>query len=154
YLAHTPMEPLNCVVDVGDTGARVWAGSQFQTIDQMTMAGVLGLKPAQVEFHTMFAGGGFGRRAVPTSDYLFEAAQVAKAWRAARRSGPLKIVWSREDDVRGGYYRPMHVHRVEIGYDDTGRILAWQHRIVGQSIVAGTPFEPMMVKNGVDATTV
>jgi isoquinoline 1-oxidoreductase beta subunit len=154
YLAHTPMEPLNCVIDVTDAGARVWAGSQFQTMDQMAIAGVLGLKPAQVEFHTMFAGGGFGRRAVPTSDYLFEAAQVAKAWRASGRSGPLKIVWSREDDVHGGYYRPVNLHRVEIGFDDTGRILAWQHRIVGQSIIAGTPFEPFMIKNGVDSTTV
>jgi isoquinoline 1-oxidoreductase beta subunit len=152
YLAHAPMEPLNCVIDAGATGAKVWVGSQFQTVDQMAVAGVLGLQPKQVELNTMFAGGGFGRRAVPTSDYLVEAAQIAKAWRAAGRSGPLKIVWSREDDIRGGYYRPMHVHRAQIGFDDTGRVIAWQHRIVGQSIIAGTPFEPYMVKDGVDST--
>ncbi len=156
YLAHAPMEPLNCVIDVAADGgsARVWVGSQFQTVDQATVAGVLGLTPADVELNTMFAGGGFGRRAVPTSDYLMEAAQVAKAWRAAGRSGPLKIVWSREDDIRGGYYRPMHVHRATIGFDDTGRVLGWQHRIVGQSILAGTPFEKFMVKDGVDETMV
>jgi isoquinoline 1-oxidoreductase beta subunit len=154
YLAHTPMEPLNCTIEFTQDGAEVWVGSQFQTIDQGTMAGVMGLKPGQLKFHTMMAGGGFGRRAVPTSDYLMEAAQVAKAWRAAGKSAPLKIVWTREDDVKGGYYRPMHLHRAEIGFDATGKVLAWQHRIVGQSIVSGTPFEGFMVKNGVDETMV
>jgi isoquinoline 1-oxidoreductase subunit beta len=153
YLAHAPMEPLNCVIELGDNACKLWAGSQFQTIDQMTVATVLGLQPAQVELVTMTAGGGFGRRAVPTSDYLFEAAQIAKAWKAAGKSGPLKIVWSREDDLHGGYYRPMHVHRAEIGFDAQGRVLGWQHRIVGQSILAGTPFEPMLVKDGIDGVT-
>lgn len=83
-----------------------------------------------------------------------EAAQIAKAWKASGRGGPLKVVWTREDDIRGGYYRPMHVHRVEIGYDDKGRVLAWKHTIVGQSILMGTPFELFRVKNGVDAVTV
>jgi isoquinoline 1-oxidoreductase beta subunit len=151
YLAHAPMEPLNCVIDVTDEAARVWVGSQFQTFDQAAIARVLGLGPARVELNTMFAGGGFGRRAVPSSDYLVEAAQIALAWRAAGRRGPLKIVWSREDDIRGGYYRPMHVHRAEIGFDDAGHVIAWQHRIVGQSIIMGTPFEPYMVKDGVDS---
>ena len=102
----------------------------------------------------MMAGGGFGRRAVPTSDYLFEAAQVAKARHAAGKKGPIKVMWTREDDVKGGYYRPMHVHRAEIGYDDKGKVLGWKHVIVGQSILVGTPFEAMMVKNGVDATMI
>ncbi len=153
YLAHAPMEPLNCLIDFDGTRCKLSAGSQFQTIDQATVAAQLGLKPQDVQLTTMMAGGGFGRRAVPTSDYLVEAAQVAKAWRAAGKSGPLKIVWSREDDIRGGYYRPMHVHRTEIGFDDKGNVLGWDHTIVGQSILTGTPFEAFMVKNGVDSVS-
>ena len=152
YLAHTPMEPLNCSIDYRGDRCTVWAGSQLQTVDQATVAAVLGLKPEQVTFNTMMAGGGFGRRANPTSDYLFEAAQVAKARYAAGRREPIKMIWTREDDVRGGYYRPMHVHRVEIGHDGNGKVLAWKHVIVGQSITSGTLFEPFAVKNGVDST--
>ena len=154
YLAHAPMEPLNCTIEFNkDGGAEVWVGSQFQTLDHATMCAVMGLKPEQLKFNTMMAGGGFGRRATPTSDYIMEAAQVAKAWRAAGRSEPIKIVWTREDDIKGGYYRPMHLHRAEIGFDATGKVLAWQHRIVGQSIVADTPFAGM-IKDGVDGTMV
>lgn len=154
YLAHAPMEPLNCVIDLKDDSCVVWAGSQFQTFDQMAVAKTMGLKPEQVTLNTMMAGGGFGRRAVPTSDYLVEAANVAKLYRASGKQGPIKVMWSREDDIKGGYYRPSHVHRAEIGLDESGNIIAWNHTIVGQSILAGTPFEPMMVKNGVDATMV
>ena len=154
YLAHAPMEPLNCTLHYSGDRCRVWAGSQFQTIDQATVAGVLGLKPEQVEFNTMMAGGGFGRRAVPTSDYIAEAAHVVKSWHAKGHAEPIKLMWSREDDIHGGYYRPMHVHRAEIGYDEQGKVLAWKHTIVGQSILAGTPFESFMVKNGIDAVTV
>ena len=150
YLAHAPMEPLNCVVDLKADRCTVWAGSQFQTIDQGAIAATAGLKPEQVTLNTMMAGGGFGRRAVPTSDYLVEAVNIAKAY----KRGPLKVIWSREDDIKGGYYRPSHVHKVDIGLDAKGEILAWDHVIVGQSIIAGTPFEPMMVKNGVDSTMI
>ena len=144
YLAHAPMEPLNCTVQLSDKGAEVWTGTQFQTVDQAAIARTLELKPEQVKLHTLMAGGGFGRRAVPTSDYGVEAAQVAKAWRKAGHREPVKVIWSREDDIHGGYYRPMYVHRAEIGLDDKGNILAWNHTIVGQSILAGTPFEKMM----------
>jgi len=154
YLAHTPMEPLNCVVDLRADGCTVWAGTQFQTIDQGAIAATAGLKPEQVVLNTMMAGGGFGRRAVPTSDYLVEAVNIAKAWQAAGHKEPIKTIWSREDDVKGGYYRPSHVHRAEIGLDAKGDIVGWDHVIVGQSILSGTPFESMMVKNGVDATMV
>ena len=154
YLAHAPMEPLNCVVDLKPDTCGVWAGSQFQTIDQGAIARTAGLKPEQVTLNTMMAGGGFGRRAVPTSDYIVEAVNVAKAYRAAGKSGPLKVIWSREDDIKGGYYRPSHVHRAELGLDRKGNIVAWNHTIVGQSIITGTPFESMMVKDGVDATMV
>ncbi|MCC6069587.1 molybdopterin cofactor-binding domain-containing protein [Massilia sp. GCM10020059] len=154
YLAHTPMEPLNCVVDLKADSCTVWAGSQFQTTDHAAIAKTSGLKPEQVTLNTMMAGGGFGRRAVPTSDYIVEAVHVAKAWNATGKGGPVKVVWSREDDVRGGYYRPSYVHRADIGLDAKGNIVAWDHTIVGQSITSGTMFEAFMVKNGVDATTV
>ena len=150
YLAHAPMEPLNCVVDLKGDSCTIWAGSQFQTLDVVAAAKAAGLTPDKVTLHTMMAGGGFGRRAVPTSDYLVEAVNVAKAW----GKGPVKVIWSREDDIKGGYYRPSHVHQADIGIDAKGNIVGWNHVIVGQSILAGTPFEPMMVKNGVDATMV
>jgi isoquinoline 1-oxidoreductase beta subunit len=154
YLAHAPMEPLNCTVDLKADGCTVWAGSQFQTADQGAIAHTAGLKVEQVTLNTMTAGGGFGRRAVPSSDYIVEAVNVAKAWHAAGKSGPVKVIWSREDDIKGGYYRPSHVHRADIGMDAAGKIVAWDHAIVGQSIMAGTPFEGFMVKDGVDNTMV
>ncbi|MDF3882539.1 xanthine dehydrogenase family protein molybdopterin-binding subunit [Cupriavidus basilensis] len=159
YLAHAPMEPLNCTMQAELTGktvqsVKVWVGSQFQTVDQAAIGRVLGLPPAKVTLNTMMAGGGFGRRAVPTSDYLVEAANVLLAWVKNGHDEPLKVMWSREDDIRGGYYRPLHVHRARIGMDAKGQVLGWQHTVVGQSILAGTPFEAFMVKGGVDATMV
>ena len=154
YLAHAPMEPINCTVDLKDDACTLWVGSQFQTIDQAAAAAVAGLKPEQVTLNTMMAGGGFGRRATPTSDFIVEAVRVAKAYKAAGHAGPVKLIWSREDDIRGGYYRPSHMHRADIGLDADGKIVAWDHTIVGQSIITGTTFEPFMVKNGVDATMV
>jgi len=150
YLAHAPMEPLNATVRYDGERAEAWVPSQFQTMDQTVIGEVLGLKPEQVVFHTEFAGGGFGRRAVIDAHVPREAALIAKRLRKT----PVKLIWSREDDVRGGYYRPMHAHRVEIGIGDDGMPAAWRHVIVGQSLLAGTPFEPMMVKNGVDETAV
>jgi isoquinoline 1-oxidoreductase beta subunit len=150
YLAHTPMEPLNTTLRFDGDRAEVWAGSQFQTVDQMAIAEVVGLKPDQVTFHTEMAGGGFGRRAVPDSHVQREAAVIAKRLRGT----PVKLVWAREDDVQGGYYRPMHVHRVEIGIGEDGMPKAWRHVIVGQSLVAGTPFAAILIKNGVDETAV
>jgi isoquinoline 1-oxidoreductase beta subunit len=154
YLAHAPMEPLNCVVDLRRDGCTIWAGSQFQTLDQAAAARTAGLKPEQVTLHTMMAGGGFGRRATPGSDYIVEAVNVAKAYAKAGKSGPVKVIWSREDDIKGGYYRPSHVHRADLGLDAGGNIVGWDHVIVGQSIITGTSFEPFMVKNGVDTTMV
>src|SRR5260370_37718987 len=112
----------------------------------MGVAQGLGLKPEQGTFHTEYAGGGFGRRAVVDSHVQREAAAIAKRLRGT----PVKLVWTREDDVQGGYYRPMHVHRVEVGIGRDGLPAAWRHVIVGQSIVSGTPFASMLVKNGVD----
>ena len=154
YLAHAPMEPLNCIVDLKKDSCTVWAGTQFQTVDQGAIAATAGMKTEQVTLNTLMAGGGFGRRAVPSSDYIVEAVNVAKAYQASGRAGAVKIIWSREDDIRGGYYRPAHLHRAEIGFDEKGAILAWNHAIVGQSIAAGTPFEGFMVKDGVDSTMI
>src|SRR5207245_10156602 len=150
YLAHVPMEPLNTTIRFDGNRAEVWAGSQFQTIDQMAVAEVLGLKAEQVTFHTEMAGGGFGRRAVADSHVQREAAMIAK-----RLSGtPVKLIWTREDDVQGGYYRPMFVHRVDVGIGADGMPIAWRHVIVGQSLVAGTPLAARLIKDGVDATAV
>jgi len=149
YLAHAPMEPENCTVRIGPGKCEIWTGTQFQTLDQQLAARITGLKPEQVVVHTTFLGGGFGRRANPTSDFVSEAVQVAKAANA-----PVKTVWTREDDVHGGYYRPAYLHRARIGLGADGLPVAWQHTVVGQSILVGTPFEPFLVKNGIDATSV
>lgn len=154
YLAHAPMEPLNCTVDFDGKAATLWMGSQMPGLDGMAAAGALGLKPEQVKVQVQSAGGGFGRRAIPTSDYVVEACGIAKAALAAGVRAPIRTVWSREDDIKGGYYRPMHLHTARIGFDASGQVLAWDHVIVGQSIVTGSPFESGMVKNGVDATAV
>ena len=148
FLAHAPMEPLNCTVEVRADGAELWVGSQFQGVDQAAAAKALGLKPEQVKLNTMLAGGGFGRRANPVSDYVIEACEVASKVKV-----PVKVVWTREDDIRGGFYRPMYAHRVEVGLDAQNKVAAWNHTIVGPSIVAGTMMEPMMVTDGIDPTS-
>ena len=152
YLAHAAMEPMNCVVRLDADRCEVWNGEQFQTGDQAAIAAVVGLKPEQVFIHQLFAGGSFGRRANPQSDYVVEAASIAKE--IGKRGVPVKLVWTREDDMRGGYYRPAYYHVLRAGLDAQGNVTGWQHRIVGQSILTGTAFESMMVKNGVDATSV
>ncbi|AUX43463.1 aldehyde oxidase [Sorangium cellulosum] len=149
YLAHAPMEPLNCTVKIDGDGCEIWTGTQFQTGDQMAAAKILGTTPDKVQIHTTFLGGGFGRRASPVADFVGEAVLVAKA-----AGVPVKVVWTREDDMRGGYYRPAYVHRIQVGLDARGMPAAWEHRVVGQSIVAGTPLEPFVTKNGIDHTSV
>jgi isoquinoline 1-oxidoreductase beta subunit len=149
YLAHATMEPLNCVADVRAESCEIWVGTQFQTVDRDAAAKDAGLKPEQVRLHTMLCGGGFGRRAVPDSHFVREAVQISKAVRT-----PIKVVWTREDDIRGGWYRPRAYHAVSAGLDANGKPVAWQHRIVSQSIIAGTPFEKHIMKDGVDETAV
>ncbi|VVO41520.1 xanthine dehydrogenase family protein molybdopterin-binding subunit [Pseudomonas fluorescens] len=149
YLAHAPMEPLNCTVNITRNKCEIWTGTQFQTLDQMVAGKITGLKPEQVEIHTQFLGGGFGRRANPTSDFVAEAVEVAKA-----AGGPVKTVWSREDDIRGGYYRSAFLHHARIGLDAAGLPIAWKHVMVGQSIMAGTSLEATTVKDGIDKTSV
>jgi isoquinoline 1-oxidoreductase beta subunit len=140
YLAHCPMEPLNATVRFDGDKAEAWVPSQLQGVDQMGIAQTLGLKPDQVIFHTAFAGGGFGRRAVPDSHVEHEAAAIAKPFKGT----PIKLIWTREDDVQGGYYRPMHLHRAEVGIGNDGMPHAWRHVIVGQALR-----DPNKVDNGV-----
>jgi len=155
YLAHAAMEPMNCVVKLDADKCEVWNGEQFQTGDQFAVAKTVGMKPEQVTLNQLFAGGSFGRRANPASDYVVEAAAVAKGLASQGKLGvPVKLVWTREDDMKGGYYRPAYVHTLRAGLDGAGAIAGWQHRIAGQSILVGTPFESVMVKDGIDLTSV
>lgn len=151
YLAHAPMEPMGAVARRTGDLLEVWTGSQLQSVDQFVAASIAGLDPSQVKIHTVFAGGSFGRLATPDADKVSEAVEVAKAigWTA-----PVKVQWTREDDIRGGRYRPVYLHRLRAGLDASGAITGWSHRIVGQSIVKGTPFEGGYVQNGVDLTSV
>jgi isoquinoline 1-oxidoreductase beta subunit len=151
YLAHAPMEPLDAVVKLGADRCEIWAGDQFQTIDQANAARTAGLDPQQVSIHTLYAGGSFGRRANMGSDYIVEAVSIAKACGAD--GTPIKLQWTREDDIHGGLYRPMYFHKMQAGLDEQGRLTGWRHTIVGQSIMAGTAFAGM-IKEGIDPTSV
>ena len=151
YLAHAPMEPLDAVVKLTANSCEIWAGDQFQTIDQANAAHTAGLEPPQVSIHTLYAGGSFGRRANVGSDYIVEAVSIAKAYGAD--GTPIKLQWTREDDIHGGLYRPMYFHKLEAGLSADGRLTGWRHVIVGQSIMAGGAFAAM-IKDGVDPTSV
>lgn len=152
YLAHAAMEPLNATIErAADGSFDIYAGSQLQTVDQAVAAATLGVTPDKVRVHTQWAGGSFGRRATPGADYFAEAAAIVKAWDG---KAPVHLVWTREDDMAGGYYRPTVFHTIRAGLDIRGGITGWRHTIVGKSILIGSPFEAMLVKNGVDSTTV
>jgi isoquinoline 1-oxidoreductase beta subunit len=150
YLAHAPMEPLTAVAQLSPDKCEIWAGCQFQTIDQANAAQVAGLKPDQVVINTLAAGGTFGRRANPESDYIVEVVSIAKA---TGGKYPVKLIWTREDDITGGKYRPATYHHIQAGLDKDGKLLAVRQDVVNQSIMAGTPFAAMM-KDGVDPTSV
>ncbi len=149
FLNHAQMEPLNCTADVKADGCDIYIGTQAQTFEQMAAAQVLGMKPEQVRIHTQLLGGAFGRRAVMDSHITVEAIQVSKAI-----SGPVKVMWSREDDLKGGYYRPVSLHKIVGSIDANNKPYSWHHRVVSQSFMIGTPMEKMMVKNGVDMIAV
>lgn len=139
YLVHAPMEPLNCTVEYKPgTSCVIHSGSQMPTGDQAAACAVLGLKPEQVTIVTLLAGGSFGRRATPDADLVSEAAQIAKALNG---KAPVKLMWTREDDIRTGKYRPMNVHRMTARVNN-GAIEAWGDRTAIQSIMEGTPFLP------------
>ncbi len=137
YLAHASMEPLNCVVDLKADTAAVYNANQFPTTDRAAVAKIFGFAPEKVIMHTVMSGGSFGRRANPKSDYVVEAATIAKA---IAGKAPVKLVWTREDDTAAGYFRPAMLHRMRGGLDASGAPVAWWQRVVGQSMMEGTMF--------------
>jgi isoquinoline 1-oxidoreductase beta subunit len=149
YLAHAPMEPLNAVAHVQADRCDIWAGTKYQTMDQKVGAAITGLKPEQIFVHTTLLGGGFGRRANVTSDFVADAVEVAKG-----ENVPVKTVWTREEDIQCGYFRPMFVHKLKAGVDAKGMPVAWHQRLVGQSLAQGTFLEPFMMKEGIDGSSV
>ncbi|HBX37279.1 MAG TPA: twin-arginine translocation pathway signal protein [Pseudohongiella sp.] len=150
YLAHAQMEPMNCVAQVNGDSAEMWYGCQSPTSDKAAIAQLLGTSGDKVTIHTVFAGGGFGRRANPASDYVLESVQIARQV----PNTPVKLVWSREDDMQAGYYRPAYVHKLSAALDAAGKPNAMKIRIAGQSIMAGTSMAAMMVRDGIDNTSV
>lgn len=151
-LAHAPMEPLTCTIEANeDGGITLHDGAQMPTGPHFALAEIFQLPMEKIRINTMLAGGSFGRRATPTADYQVEA---ALAFALTDRTRPVKLVWSREDDITGGYYRPAVAHKVRVGLDANGSIAGWDHRIAGQSIMKGTAFESMIVHNGVDHSSV
>lgn len=151
YLAHAGLEPLDAVASMKDGTLEIWGGHQMPDLYQAITSGIAGVTPDKVKLHVMKTGGGFGRRAVTDGDIMVEAVETAKAigWKA-----PVKVLWTREDDMAGGRYRPLFVHKVKVGLDAEGNILGWDHRMMGQAILIGTPFESFAVKDGIDGTSV
>ena len=149
YLAHAPMEPLDAVIEVKDGAAETWGGYQFPGFDKQAVATQLGLPVEKVKLNVMLAGGSFGRRAQPSAQIGNEIGAIAKA---AGRDGAWKLIWTREDDLAGGYYRPMTVHKMRGALDADGNIMGWHSVVVNQSIMAGGPMEQMM-EDGKDPTS-
>jgi isoquinoline 1-oxidoreductase beta subunit len=145
FLAHTTMEPMNATAHVRADGVDIWAPTQFQQGAQGIGAAIGGVPPEQVKVHTTYLGGGFGRRF--ELDFIQEALETSKAV-----GTPVKVIWSREDDVRNGQYRPANFHRMRAGLGADGKPVAWSHRIVAPSIMARV--FPNMVQNGMDGEAV
>ena len=151
YLAHASIEPLNAVARVNEDGTiDVWGGHQMPDIYQAAAAQVGGTTPDKVRLHVMKTGGSFGRRAVSDADLIVEAVATARALGPGK---PVKVQWTRENDMRGGRYRPAYVHAIKAGLDKDGKIVALHDHIVGQSIMGGSPMAAM-IKDGIDPTSV
>lgn len=150
FLAHAAMEPMNCVAWLHDGHLETWSGHQFPTFDHMAAAKAAGVPMEKVVLHTLVSGGSFGRRANAYSDFTVAAVHVAKALEGR---APVRLQYTREDDTAAGLYRPMMVHAVKATLDQKGGIATWQHTVVGQSIMAGTPMA-MLVKDGIDPTSI
>ncbi len=145
FLAHACMEPMNCTADVRADHCEIWVPTQAQTGAQRTAAAITGLPAARIAIHTTFLGGGFGRRS--EQDFVAEAVQISKQVHA-----PVKLLWTREDDMRHDFYRPATYNRLSAGIGARGALMSWRHHIVGPSI-----FErvfPSSVRNGIDSTSV
>lgn len=126
-------------------------GTQFQGVDAEMLERQLGFKRKNIKINTLWLGGSFGRRGPPNSDFMVEAAQIAKA---SSLDNPIKMVWQREDDIQGGFYRPMALHRFRVGIDDKGMPDHWDHRIVAASITKGTSMEAAYHENGFDLLSI
>ena len=151
FLAHAPMEPLNATAKVSDGVCEIWSGTQFQGMDVPSIEKATGIQADKITIHTQWLGGSFGRRASPFADYLVEAVQIAQG---AGLSVPIKLLWQREDDIQGGLYRPMALHRYSIGLDEAGLPAHWRHRVVCATITKGTPFEAGYFVDGIDRLSI
>jgi isoquinoline 1-oxidoreductase subunit beta len=152
YLAHAPLEPINAAARMNADGTlEVWGGHQMPDAYQAVAAKVAGVTPDKVILRVMKTGGGFGRRASVDSDIIVEAVATAKAtgWKA-----PVKVQWTREDDMRAGRYRPAFIHKMTAGLDENGNLIALRDTLVGQSIAKDSFMEKGLVKNGVDVLSV
>ena len=129
FLAHATMEPVNCTVHVRPDGCDIWVGTQVPTFAQTAAAKVTGLPPEKVRVHNHLLGGGFGRRL--EVDFIVRAVEIAK-----QVASPVKVVWTREEDIQHDMYRPYYYDRITAGLDESGKPIAWTHRIVGSSIMA------------------
>ena len=145
YLAHVTMEPMNCSAHVSGNRCDIWIPTQNQSGVLEVAQKLTGLKPEQIHIRTTYLGGGFGRRGFV--DYVEEALQISKA-----AGKPIKLIWTREEDIQSDFYRPGYSCRIEGGIDDNGRMTAWSHKIAVQSIFEY--FAPQMVKNGIDPAAV
>jgi CO/xanthine dehydrogenase Mo-binding subunit len=145
FLAHAAMEPMNCTVHVTKDSCDIWVGIQVVARAQATAAQVTGLPPDKIQVHNHLLGGGFGRRL--DVDGITQAVEIAK-----QVDGPLKVVWSREEDVQHDVYKPYFFDRITAGLDADGRPIAWHHRITGSSVFAR--WVPPTFKNGFDPDTV
>ncbi len=150
YLAHAPMEPLAGYIEWDGKKAHARFGSQIPTFDHGAIARVLGIAQDQVQLELVFAGGSFGRRTTGDAHFAVELAETVKAIGPGK---PVRLVWTREDDIHGGYYRPLMVHRMKGALKD-GKIVAWSDSIIGQSFVFGGPLEAGLARNGIDQSMV
>jgi isoquinoline 1-oxidoreductase beta subunit len=141
FLAHAAMEPMNCTVHVRKDSCEIWVGTQVPTLTQAVVADFLGLSKEKVQVHNHLLGGGFGRRLEP--DGTLTAVKIAQ-----QVDGPVKVIWSREEDTQHDMYRPSYYDRLSAGLDAAGRPVAWTHRIAGSSVIAR--YLPFLFKNGYD----
>jgi len=145
YLAHACMEPMNCTARVTRERCELWVGTQNQTMAQYIAQRITGLPPEKINVNTTFLGGGFGRRS--DQDFLAEAVELSR-----RTGNPVKVVWTREDDMRHAKYRPATLNQMSAGLDANGQLIAWRHEMAGASIMHGV--YPAAIKKGIDQTSV
>ena len=144
-LAHATLEPMNCIAQVEGDTCTIWSGTQYQSNDQEVISRFLGIPQHNVTIHRPLMGGSFGRRSSKTADYTVEAVEAAMG-----ESVPVQIIWSREEDIRSGHYRPLFVHKLRGSVDASGMPQAWHQVAVGQSLMQGTKHDPTYMVRGMD----